>query len=54
MKYKVTINDELFGELTGKFEAKTKKEAVVKAKEFYSVELDTTPEYIEIVNILPE
>ena len=48
-KYKITICDELFGELTGEFFAKTKTQALAEAQEFYAVENGTDPENIQIV-----
>jgi hypothetical protein len=50
--YKITIKDDLFGELTGEFHAKTKKLAVIEAKEFYAHENDTFEDAISIVKIV--
>lgn len=50
-KYKITIEDEMFGKLSGEFHATSEKEAIKEAKEFYAHELDTTEDYIEIVSV---
>lgn len=49
--YRITIQDTMFGEFTGEFEADTFEEACMDAKEFYALEMDTNPEEIEILAI---
>jgi len=39
-------------ELTGQFISDTKEHAIQEAKDFYSQELDTTSENIEIISII--
>jgi hypothetical protein len=51
MTYKITINDEMFGNLSGEFTGFTEQNAIDQAKEFYASELDTTEDCIEIVSV---
>jgi hypothetical protein len=51
MKYNITIDDGFFGPLTGQFIANSKEEAVKEAKDFYSLELDTDSDHIEILRV---
>jgi len=51
MKYKIKIDDGFFGPFTGQFIANSKEEAVKEAKDFYSLELDTNADYIEILSM---
>jgi hypothetical protein len=50
--YKITITDNFFGKFTGEFLEDTKQEAMQKAKEYYAHELDTSEEYIEVLEII--
>ena len=49
--FKITIADELFGQLAGEFVAPTEEQAIREAKEFYAHENDTTEEHVEIVSV---
>jgi hypothetical protein len=49
--YSITIGDRIFGEFTGDFIAASLDEAILEAKEFYSFEMDTQPEEIEILKV---
>jgi hypothetical protein len=50
--YTITIQDDMFGEFTGDFEAEDPNEASRLAQEFYAQEMDTQPEEIQILKIV--
>lgn len=53
MKYKFKVSDGFFHQtFEGITNAKSKKEAVIELKEFYAMELDTTEEYIKIIELV--
>ena len=50
-KFKITIEDDWFGELSGVFKGKDEDKAIEQAKNFYAQELYTFPESIQIKNV---
>lgn len=47
----ITINDMMFGNFTGEFEADTRDQAIEEALDFYSYELDTAKEELNVVHV---
>jgi len=50
-KFKVTVTDQMFGELTGEFLAKNARKAGIEAQKFYASELGELPDNIQIKSI---
>jgi hypothetical protein len=51
MKFKITIEEEMFGQFESEVSAASEEEAREAAKEVYAVEFGTIPENIKIVSI---
>ncbi len=52
MNFKITVHDSFFNkDFSGIFQAKTKEEAILQAKLFYSAELDTSINFVVIKEI---
>ena len=49
--YRVTIEDDMFGQMKGNFKATSPEAAMAAAKDFYAMANDTTEEAIKIVHV---
>lgn len=49
--FRITIDDEMFGAMTGEFFGETEKDAIRTCKEFYALANDTNPWDVDIINV---